>query len=617
MDLKTSKKPLSLESKDSLFKTSELPTRDGIELAKGYQITAQYLTEHFDEIGDLLSKFMAYPDLYLDAISAENSPKLFFYQRIFLRAIMRYREVYVVACLKGDTPILSERGMIPIKDFNPTDKVWSDGQWRQVENLNRKEWHGNLVKIQADNCFEEEITTTDDHMFLAVPRSNNSMRPGKFWKNGIDYFGIKGYDDRKEFYRINLREIEPEFVRAKDLTNNDWLLSSIDLYTQDIPYIVAPEAPPRTKNLIKDGIYLNNEFYEWLGIWLAEGSWEKDRISFTISLQEERLKNRIFELSNHVFGLVPKLYQRTDHNSQVIYLDSAHLRVFFEELFGCTYKEINQWNKWIPTSLIHCAPTKQLQLVKGWLDGDGYYRKSGNCYRYKGTTVSNLLCEGIKNILYRNFVNPSITIEERPGKAKVYNINFNGLLAKEFEDAINEGRWVEIKEEMRLGEYYPRVCGDKFYMINKVRKVAILPPDDEDVYCLQMENEVFNVNGVEGHNCRAFSKSFISILAMILQCIFIPGTRRFICAPNKAQGAQIAKEKIIEIYDKWPLIKKEIKGGEIDPTPGNFGKDYVLLTFRNGSTFEVCGALESTRGQRKHGGLIDEIRRSINFVYFH
>ena len=107
---------------------------------------------------------------------------------------------------------------------------------------------------------------------------------------------------------------------------------------------------------------------------------------------------------------------------------------------------------------------------------------------------------------------------------------------------------------------------------------------------------------------RAFSKSFITILGEILQCIFIPGTRRFICAPNKNQSAQIAKEKIIEIYDRFPLLRKEIIGGEVSDTPGNFGKDYVSLKFRNGSTFEVVGALESTRGQRKHGGLIDEVR---------
>lgn len=107
---------------------------------------------------------------------------------------------------------------------------------------------------------------------------------------------------------------------------------------------------------------------------------------------------------------------------------------------------------------------------------------------------------------------------------------------------------------------------------------------------------------------RAFSKSFITILAMMLQCIFIPGTKRFICAPNKNQAAQIAKEKIVEIYDRWPLLRKEVIGGDISDTPGNFGKDYVTLKFRNGSQFDVVGALDSQRGGRRHGGLIDEIR---------
>ena len=107
---------------------------------------------------------------------------------------------------------------------------------------------------------------------------------------------------------------------------------------------------------------------------------------------------------------------------------------------------------------------------------------------------------------------------------------------------------------------------------------------------------------------RAFSKSFLTILAEILQCIFMPGTKRFICAPNKTQAAQIAKEKIVEIYDRWPLLRKEVIGGEISDTPGNFGKDYVTLKFRNGSQFDVVGALDSQRGGRRHGGLIDETR---------
>lgn len=108
--------------------------------------------------------------------------------------------------------------------------------------------------------------------------------------------------------------------------------------------------------------------------------------------------------------------------------------------------------------------------------------------------------------------------------------------------------------------------------------------------------------------CRAWSKSFLTILALFLQCVFIPGRKVFICAPNKSQGAQIAKEKLTEIFRYWPLLRKEVVGGEVSDTPGNYGKDYVSLKFRNGSVFDVVGALESTLGGRRHSGLIDEIK---------
>lgn len=89
---------------------------------------------------------------------------------------------------------------------------------------------------------------------------------------------------------------------------------------------------------------------------------------------------------------------------------------------------------------------------------------------------------------------------------------------------------------------------------------------------------------------RAAAKSFITILCEFLECIFMPGTKRFIAAPNKSQGAQIAREKLYEIYAHWPLLRKEVIGGDVSDCPGNFGKDYVQLTFKNGSRYDVVGA---------------------------
>ena len=100
---------------------------------------------------------------------------------------------------------------------------------------------------------------------------------------------------------------------------------------------------------------------------------------------------------------------------------------------------------------------------------------------------------------------------------------------------------------------------------------------------------------------RAFSKSFITILAFMLQCIFIPGRKVFICANTKQQAAQITKEKVYEIYDHWPLLKKEVVGSELKDYPGNFGKDYVQIRFRNGSVLDVVLAGDAARGGRRHG----------------
>lgn len=107
---------------------------------------------------------------------------------------------------------------------------------------------------------------------------------------------------------------------------------------------------------------------------------------------------------------------------------------------------------------------------------------------------------------------------------------------------------------------------------------------------------------------RAAAKSFITILAMLLQCVFFPGTKRFICAPFQKQGAQIAKEKIGEIFTHFPLLKREVVGWQLKDPPGNYGVDKVQLTFRNRSIFDVVGAADSTRGGRRNGGLIDEVR---------
>ena len=106
---------------------------------------------------------------------------------------------------------------------------------------------------------------------------------------------------------------------------------------------------------------------------------------------------------------------------------------------------------------------------------------------------------------------------------------------------------------------------------------------------------------------RATSKTFLSILAKYLQCMFIPHHVGSIVAPNKNQAAKISKQKIEEIWRIWPLLKNELEVYQGD-AHANFGKDYCDLFFKNGSRLSIVGALDSDRGIRTHATLVDEVR---------
>jgi len=103
---------------------------------------------------------------------------------------------------------------------------------------------------------------------------------------------------------------------------------------------------------------------------------------------------------------------------------------------------------------------------------------------------------------------------------------------------------------------------------------------------------------------RAFSKSFLAVLVLVIRCILYPGAKLFIVSGTKEQGASIAKEKMEELMELIPALKNEINLKKC-----LFGKDYVRIEFKNGSRLDVVAARESTRGGRRHGGLMEEVNK--------
>lgn len=102
---------------------------------------------------------------------------------------------------------------------------------------------------------------------------------------------------------------------------------------------------------------------------------------------------------------------------------------------------------------------------------------------------------------------------------------------------------------------------------------------------------------------RAYSKSFLSVLILMIRCILYPGSHLFVTTGGKEQAAGIAKEKVEELCKLIPGIKNEI-----DWTRGvsKSSKDNVEYIFKNKSKLDIMAARQSSRGKRATGGLVEE-----------
>ena len=92
-------------------------------------------------------------------------------------------------------------------------------------------------------------------------------------------------------------------------------------------------------------------------------------------------------------------------------------------------------------------------------------------------------------------------------------------------------------------------------------------------------------------------------MALMIRCILYPGVHLFVTSGGKEQGASILHDKVQEICSLIPSFEREIdwsRGKTLE------GKDKVKYVFKNSSVLDNLAARESTRGQRRHGGLMEE-----------
>lgn len=105
---------------------------------------------------------------------------------------------------------------------------------------------------------------------------------------------------------------------------------------------------------------------------------------------------------------------------------------------------------------------------------------------------------------------------------------------------------------------------------------------------------------------RSFSKSFCAFFESVKRVMLIPRYKHFITAGVKEQATKIAKEKAQDLWQKFPLLKREMNSKfDSSRKPYVEGSNYAEYRFSHGGIVDVVGG--HPRGLRRNGGTFEEV----------
>jgi len=440
-------------------------------------------------------------------------------------SLERIGNVIRFTCFTGDCPVLMADGsQKKIFDVNIGDEVVTHtGKIHKVSKLYRHTIDDYIYNIKIQGHKEGLFKVTGEHPVLA---SKKQAETKKCRKHGV-----------KSCRRCIHRYTKPDWIRIKELRAGDFVARkfssdivndieyiNISSITKDIEvineraysvyyrekiknqngvYEVKNNKVITSASPIIDAIKVDNQFMRLCGYYLAEGSCgnahqndKKTSITFTISTEEAfgKMGQDIKDCVRSTFGIEPKLYKNNTRGTcYAITLYSSIAARFTKKLLPGTAR-----TKIIPRWIMELPPTKQKELLVGFLAGDGYIRKSKKnnqiSFGIAGKQLANQICAIFERI------GACPVIRER----LVYNKN-----TKKYHDRytvtiqISQAQWLAE----RLG--YPNIKVKKLdfslnhsgYTLKQIKKIEKKPYQGH-VYNIEVENDhSYIVNGLIVHNC--------------------------------------------------------------------------------------------------------------------
>ena len=279
---------------------------------------------------------------------------------------------YVDQCIVPETIIYTTDGPKEIKDceLNKTEIFTTNGN-ELIENVLEHSYNGEIYEIETMYSLES-LKITGEHPVLCLTDQ----------KKGLNYDVIKN--------RLMKKLISPEWVEAKELSENDLLLFKIPKYEVD------------NINITKDDCYM-------YGLILGDGCMYPSSTNCYLSLHSESKKEIIDSVIDY-------LNKRCIENRCVI--EGLTTRVYWKRntklIFRhCDIYDVNK-EKHITSKWLNLPIEKSKYILKGLIDTDGC---KGNELVFDST--SRNLIESLRYILLRMGIPSSGYIRDRRGESHI------------------------------------------------------------------------------------------------------------------------------------------------------------------------------------------------------
>ncbi len=278
-----------------------------------------------------------------------------------------------IGCVTGDTKVMTESGVCPIESFSQNEAP------KTLTPLNVNLYGIDRSYHKADNFWNNGVVKTRKYSTHMGFKMESSL-PHPIW--AIDENGVEGWK-KTEDLKIGDRVA---IARGMEQWANQSIMLGWDKHYQDW-YNNLPR-----KIKAKPAIKENADLAYFLGLWLAEGSYEEKSGRLTITCGD----NVGDSLDERVFGIPFKQYAKRQDQWRInSYAVMEFMRYIKMPLCKAPQKRLPEW-------IWSCSRETAVEVLSGMWDGDGSIGiPSKHNYAYYATS-SELMARDVQ-LLLTNF----------------------------------------------------------------------------------------------------------------------------------------------------------------------------------------------------------------------